>query len=125
MKSTMLYFPVMKSAMFYIYNISCLFGIHCYVMKTFGFEILDCCIMNTHINTESFPLIHTCTYTYVPIIYTACICTWENYNVQETESIGSQALKNVEMLTSLISLTLETDDNRSANFSVSGESISE
>ena len=45
--------------------------------------------------------------------------------MQETESIGSQALKNVEMLTSLISLTLETDDNGSANFSVSGESISE
>ena len=44
--------------------------------------------------------------------------------MQETESVGSQALNTVVMLADLISVSLETDGNGSANFSVSGESIS-
>ena len=45
--------------------------------------------------------------------------------MEEVKDVGSQALQNVVMLANIISLTLETDGDKSTNFSQSGESISE
>ena len=44
--------------------------------------------------------------------------------LQEAESVASQALQNVVMLTDLISSTLVVDGNESANFTNYGKSIS-
>ena len=43
---------------------------------------------------------------------------------QVIESAGARSLNNIVLLVDLISITLETDDSGSVNFTVTGESIS-
>ena len=86
------------------------------------------CLDNLKIATTSSILNHEIykLQNFLGIQYISCLLlvVFGNYSIQESESVESQALNNVVMLADLISISLQTDTNGSANFSVSGESIS-
>ena len=91
-------------------------------------RIMQKCLDNLHPHQPLVPHLTmkytSCKIFWVYSISCLLLLVYGNYYIQESESVESQALNNVVMLADLISISLQTDTNGSANFSVSGESIS-